>query len=78
MLGRPRVAVRLERVLKLRDRGFSIRAIAEQTGVSAITVQRILAGQGAGVAIAATRDAAFGSVWSGGRHCGYRLRLLCS
>src|SRR5262249_51543419 len=34
-LGRPRAAVRSERVLQLRDRGFSIRRIATETGVSA-------------------------------------------
>src|SRR5512132_3310997 len=48
VLGRPKAAVRPERVLRLRERGLSIRAIAEQTGVSAMTVQRILAaGEGA-------------------------------
>jgi hypothetical protein len=41
-----RAAVRPERVLRLREKGLSIRGIAEQTGVSAMTVQRILAGQG--------------------------------
>ena len=41
-LGRPKGAVRPERVLALRNRGLSIREIAEQTGVSAMTVQRIL------------------------------------
>jgi DNA invertase Pin-like site-specific DNA recombinase len=45
-LGRPRAAVRPERVRDLRQRGLSIRRIAEQTGVSAMTVQRILAVQG--------------------------------
>ena len=43
VLGRPKAAVRPERVLALRDRGLSLRAIADQTGVSAMTVQRILA-----------------------------------
>src|SRR6516165_8867287 len=43
VLGRPKAAVRPERVLRMRERGLSIRAIAEQTGVSAMTVQRILA-----------------------------------
>jgi len=42
-LGRPRAAVRPERVFTLRERGLSIRNIAAQTGVSAMTVQRILA-----------------------------------
>jgi DNA invertase Pin-like site-specific DNA recombinase len=46
VLGRPKAAVRTERVIRLRERGLSIRAIAGQTGVSAMTVQRILAGQG--------------------------------
>ncbi len=41
-LGRPNAAVRVERVLALRDRGMSIREIAEETSVSAMTVQRIL------------------------------------
>jgi DNA invertase Pin-like site-specific DNA recombinase len=43
VLGRPRAAVRPERVLRLRERGLSIRQIAADTGVSAMTVQRILA-----------------------------------
>jgi len=43
VLGRPRAAVRPERVFTLRERGLSIRNIAAQTGVSAMTVQRILA-----------------------------------
>ncbi len=43
VLGRPRAAVRPDRVLRLRERGFSIRRIAAETGVSAMTVQRILA-----------------------------------
>ena len=43
-LGRPRAAVRPERVLQLRNRGLSIRQIAGQTGVSAMTVQRLLSG----------------------------------
>jgi hypothetical protein len=42
----PRLRCGPERVVKLRERGLSIRAIADQTGVSAMTVQRILAGQG--------------------------------
>jgi DNA invertase Pin-like site-specific DNA recombinase len=41
-LGRPRAAVRSERVLQLRKRGLSIRQIAAETGVSAMTVQRLL------------------------------------
>jgi DNA invertase Pin-like site-specific DNA recombinase len=44
-LGRPKAAVRTERVVKLRERGYSIRQIAAETGVSAMTVQRILADQ---------------------------------
>jgi transcriptional regulator with XRE-family HTH domain len=32
-----------QRVRSLRERGFSIRKIAAETGVSAMTVQRILA-----------------------------------
>jgi DNA invertase Pin-like site-specific DNA recombinase len=43
VLGRPRANVRQERVRTLRERGLSLRAIAEQTGVSAMTVQRLLA-----------------------------------
>jgi DNA invertase Pin-like site-specific DNA recombinase len=43
VLGRPRAVVRLERVLRLKQRGLSIRRIARETGVSAMTVQRILA-----------------------------------
>jgi DNA invertase Pin-like site-specific DNA recombinase len=43
VLGRPRPNVRHERVRTLRERGLSLRAIAEQTGVSAMTVQRLLA-----------------------------------
>jgi DNA invertase Pin-like site-specific DNA recombinase len=43
VLGRPRAAVRPERVLRLRERGLSIRQIAADTGVSTMTVQRILA-----------------------------------
>jgi DNA invertase Pin-like site-specific DNA recombinase len=41
-LGRPRAAVRAERILSLRDKGRSLREIADETGVSAMTVQRIL------------------------------------
>ena len=43
VLGRPRAAVRPERVLRLRSRGMSIRQIAAEMGVSSMTVQRILA-----------------------------------
>jgi DNA invertase Pin-like site-specific DNA recombinase len=46
VLGRPKAAVRSERVHELRDRGLSIRQIAAQTHVSPMTVQRILAIQG--------------------------------
>lgn len=41
-LGRPKAPVREERITELRERGLSIREIAEQTAVSAMTVQRIL------------------------------------
>lgn len=43
VFGRPKAAVRPERVQRLRDRGMSIRQIAAETGVSAMTVRRILA-----------------------------------
>jgi DNA invertase Pin-like site-specific DNA recombinase len=43
VLGRPKAAVRPERVLRLRERRLSLREIASETGVSAMTVQRILA-----------------------------------
>ena len=42
VLGRPHAAVRPERVLALRAKGLSLRAIAAETGVSFMTVQRIL------------------------------------
>jgi DNA invertase Pin-like site-specific DNA recombinase len=42
VLGRPCAVVRLERVFRLKQRGLSIRRIARETGVSAMTVQRIL------------------------------------
>jgi DNA invertase Pin-like site-specific DNA recombinase len=42
-LGRPKVAVRPERVRRLRQGGLSIRQIASETGVSPMTVQRLLA-----------------------------------
>ena len=41
-LGRPKAPVRPERVQTLRAKGLSLRAIAEETGVSFMTVQRIL------------------------------------
>jgi DNA invertase Pin-like site-specific DNA recombinase len=40
--GRPKAAVRPERVLALQDKGLSLRAIAAETGVSVMTVQRIV------------------------------------
>jgi DNA invertase Pin-like site-specific DNA recombinase len=46
VLGRPRAAVRPERILALRGRGQSIRQIAAETGVSAMTVQRIVTANG--------------------------------
>ena len=42
VLGRPKAAVRPERVLALPDRGLSLRAIAAETGLSFMTVQRIV------------------------------------
>jgi DNA invertase Pin-like site-specific DNA recombinase len=45
-LGRPQAAVRPERVLALRKRGMSMRAIAKETGVSAMTVQRVVVASG--------------------------------
>jgi DNA invertase Pin-like site-specific DNA recombinase len=42
VLGRPRAAVRPGRVLALRAKGLSLRAIAAETGVSVMTVQRIV------------------------------------
>ena len=42
VLGRPRPAVRSERVLQLRKRGLSMREIAAETGVSAMTIQRLI------------------------------------
>jgi DNA invertase Pin-like site-specific DNA recombinase len=44
-LGRPRAAVREARVGALRRKGMSIREIARETGVSPMTVQRILKGR---------------------------------
>lgn len=43
VLGRPKAALRPERVLALRAKGLSLRAIGAETGVSVMTVQRILA-----------------------------------
>jgi DNA invertase Pin-like site-specific DNA recombinase len=45
VLGRPKAAVRSERLMRLHERGMSLREIAAETAVSAMTVQRILAGQ---------------------------------
>ncbi len=42
VLGRPKAAVRPGRVLALRDKGLSLRAIAAETGVSVMTIQRLL------------------------------------
>ncbi len=42
-LGRPKAGVRHERVRVLGERGMSIRKIAAEVGVSAMTIQRILA-----------------------------------
>lgn len=42
VLGRPKAAVRSERVLTLKARGLSTREIAAETGVSHMTVSRIL------------------------------------
>lgn len=41
-LGRPKASVRPQRVLALRVNGLSLRAIAAETGVSVMTVQRLL------------------------------------
>jgi DNA invertase Pin-like site-specific DNA recombinase len=41
-LGRPRAAVRPQRIRELRRAGLSIRQIARETAVSAMTVQRVL------------------------------------
>lgn len=40
--GRPAANVRLARVQELRERGFSLRKIADKTGVSTMTAQRLL------------------------------------
>ena len=45
-LGRPQAAVRTERVLAFRSQGLSIRQIGLETGVSFMTVQRILKANG--------------------------------
>jgi DNA invertase Pin-like site-specific DNA recombinase len=42
LLGRPKAVARPERVLTLHVNGRSLRQIAAETGVSAMTVQRIL------------------------------------
>jgi DNA invertase Pin-like site-specific DNA recombinase len=42
VLGRPKAAIRTDRVLELSAKGLSLRDIAEHTGVSAMTAQRIL------------------------------------
>jgi DNA invertase Pin-like site-specific DNA recombinase len=42
VLGRPHAAVRPDRVLALRAKGLSLRAIATETGVSCMTAHRIL------------------------------------
>ena len=41
VLGRPKAAVRSERVIALHERGMSTRKIAAETGVSHMTVQRM-------------------------------------
>jgi DNA invertase Pin-like site-specific DNA recombinase len=46
-IGRPKAAVRPARVLALRAKGLSLRAIAAETGVSKMTVQRLLKAQAA-------------------------------
>lgn len=46
-LGRRPAAIRAERIRELRERGLSIRQIAREAGVSAMTVQRRLAGRDA-------------------------------
>ena len=42
VLGRPKAAVRPGRVLALREKGLSLRAIAAEIGVSVMTIQRIV------------------------------------
>ncbi len=42
VLGRPHAAVRTERVAELHERGLSVREIAAETGVSHMTIQRML------------------------------------
>ena len=41
-LGRPRLAIDLEKIQKLRSQGLSLRAIAKETGVSRTTVSDVL------------------------------------
>ncbi|MGA2581179.1 MAG: helix-turn-helix domain-containing protein [Bryobacteraceae bacterium] len=41
-MGRPKAAVRPARVLALREKGLSLRTIAAETGVSVMTIQRIV------------------------------------
>ena len=43
-LGRPKVVVRKKLVFELRESGLTIRDIADRSGVSPITVQRLLKG----------------------------------
>lgn len=47
VLGRPTANVRLARVQELRQRGLSLREIADKTGVSTMTAQRLLKRGGA-------------------------------
>jgi DNA invertase Pin-like site-specific DNA recombinase len=47
VLGRPTAKVRLARVQELRQRGLSLREIADKTGVSTMTAQRLLKRGGA-------------------------------
>jgi DNA invertase Pin-like site-specific DNA recombinase len=49
ILGRPTANVRLARVQELRGRGLSLREIADKTGVSTMTAQRLLKRGGAAV-----------------------------
>jgi len=42
VLGRPKAAVRPGRASWLREKGLSLRAIAVETGVSVMTIQRIV------------------------------------
>ncbi len=45
-LGRPKANVRETRVIEMRDKGMSIRQIADATGVSAMTIQRLVKAHG--------------------------------